>query len=175
MRVLRASPVIVFRGSLKIVLRGPSGSHGRMLRKSMSELSGIFVGEKRSCYVKICQVHLIKIHVHTQIPQNQHSLKCFESPDFWMHLYQVSPVQISKMSQVSGFWLTTFNMRSTWLELHNSVAYLGLHLLPQHLRVMQRWLFNPRFLEKVRWSRIFLTRGYCLQFFFAVGRLVIQG
>ena len=34
MRVLRDSPVMVFRGSLKIVLRGPSRSHRRMSQLS---------------------------------------------------------------------------------------------------------------------------------------------
>lgn len=92
----------------------------------------------------LCQVHLIKIDVHTQIPQNQQSLKCFESQttsgciSIKFHL-----CTFQKCPQISGFWLTTSNMRSTSLELHGSVAYLGLHLLPQHLSPERREKMTP--------------------------------
>ena len=89
--------------------------------------------------------------------------------DFWMHLYQVSPVQISKRSTSLRFLVNNFQHGiymtvAPWLE--GSLPWPApAASTPQPARRdddFQSQIFGKGSLIR----RIFLTRGYCLQFLF---------
>lgn len=104
--------------------------------------------------------------------------------DFWMHLYQVSPVQISKRSTSLRFLVNNFQHGiymtvAPWLE--GSLPWPApAASTPQPARRWDDDFQSQIFGKGSLIRRIFLTRGYCLQFLFccweaSYSRLILLG